>query len=74
MQRLEGELADARAQHASTRLALYSTKQAAAEQERRQAASKARVQQLQVSMCCYPRGRGRSALLLKHSWAGSSGL
>lgn len=74
MQRLEGELADARAQHASTRLALYGTKQAAAEQERLQAASKARAQQLQVSLCGSPHGRGCSALLLKLSWAGGSWL
>lgn len=53
--RLEGELADARAQHASTRLALYTAKQAAAEQERRQVAAEARARQLQVRRrggCC----------------------
>jgi len=52
VKRLEGELADSRAQHASTRLALYSAKQAAAEQERRHAASEARTQQLQVWLGC----------------------
>lgn len=48
MRRLEGELADSRAEHAATRCALYTAKQAAAEHERQRAAGEARLKQAQV--------------------------
>lgn len=46
IKRLEGELAASRAEHASTRCALYTAKQAAAEQERRCATAEAQHKQL----------------------------
>lgn len=52
IKQLESELSDARTEHASTRAALYTAKQAAVEFERQRAASEAQHKQSQVRWRC----------------------